>query len=1012
MDTPLPPEQPVDTAADAQTDTAVAGEAVQPRAGTAVAIAELPPAEGPAEAHRPPAPEPQPLAYIPIDLSRVAQDLQIRKTQVEAVVQLLDEGNTVPFIARYRNERTGGLPEEMIRRVRHRVGRVRHLIDRKHSILKSIASRGKLTDELREEIIAAENPKRLEDLYQPFKPRKRSAGSDAPDKGLEPLALAIWDRDPVAANLDELLPTVVNPEKGLTTVEDIVRGVNQILAELIADRAALRGVLRMVLWDTGRLSVTKSEALTEGKGVEYKDYFQFTESIRHIPPHRVLAINRGEKENALKVRLEFDEALVRGVTADYVPLADHPHKERLVPVVEDAVTRLLLPSLEREIRRDLTERAQDHAIAVFARNLRSLLLQRPLRGQRVLAIDPGFRNGCKIAVIDEAGELLEHATVHPHHPQRKTAEARHKLEELIRTHQPTVVAIGNGTASRDTEELVAELIGEFAARRRGEVVAPSTAASAPAPSLTSEVPAAPADEANAVVVGTEAHSFGFTFTDAATTAPLAGPVADPVSAAVEGFSLTSDGPPPFAAPAAVGPPVAGPAPAPPPPSLDGLPEPPAALAYVIVNEAGAGDYATSPVGREEFPNCDAALRSTVSIGRRLQDPLRELVKIDPQHVGVGLYQHDVHPKHLKDALAEVIESCVNYVGADLNTAGVPLLRHISGLNATAAREMVEHRKRHGPLTSREQLKTLGCLAESQWAQAVGFLKIGGAAEPLDDTWIHPESYSIARQILCEIGTEPEALRRHGADGELPQKLSSLSAEDFARRTNAGHATVRDILVELASPGRDPREDSPPPVFKTAVLRLEDLQPGMELKGTVLNVVPFGAFVDVGLKDSGLVHISQMANRYIKSPHEVVAVGDVVSVWVLNVDSERRRASLTMIAPGTERKPPERRARPERPAGEPRPAPRGRPPRRGPRPGSGPGRRPPSADGAEPPMAEPTVARPPRQLPERKPPKPRPLPNLTQAKKEGKEYLNTLGELAAFFKAREVPGASPDQPPAP
>ncbi|HEX4591472.1 MAG TPA: Tex-like N-terminal domain-containing protein, partial [Gemmataceae bacterium] len=646
MDTSLPPEPPA-----AQTTEP------PPDAGAeATAVAELPPSDQAAAEPMQPAndapaepaatesvaePPSLQLPPITIDLSRVAQDLQIRKTQVEAIVQLLDEGNTIPFITRYRKERTGGLPEELIRRVRHRVGQLRHLAERKQTIIKSIAHHGRLTDDLRDEILSAENPKRLEDLYLPFKPRKRSPATDAREKGLEPLALAIWERDPAVSNLDEVLPTVVNPEKGLNTVEDVAQGVAQILAELVAEKAHLRGVLRMVLWDTGRLAVTKSDTLPEGKGIEYKDYFQFTESIRHVPPHRVLAINRGEKENALKVKLEFDNELVRRVTAERLPLADHPHAGRLAPIVEDALTSILLPGLEREIRRDLTERAQDHAIAVFARNLRSLLLQRPLTAKRVIAIDPGFRTGCKVAVLDEAGNPLEHAVIQPHQPQKKLAEARHKLEELIRKHQAPVIAIGNGTACRDTEELIASLIGEFDARRRGEFPPPPPdPPPAPAPSVVSEVPAAPAADAAPLLVAPESPSgFAFTFTDAPPSAqqPLAHePMPAPASASGEGFSLTSETPPAFAPPSAVGPPAAQPAPAVVLPSLDDLPEPPAELAYVIVNEAGASDYATSPLGREEFPHFDAALRSTISIGRRLQDPLCELVKIDPQHVGVGL----------------------------------------------------------------------------------------------------------------------------------------------------------------------------------------------------------------------------------------------------------------------------------------------------------------------------------------------------------------------------------------
>jgi uncharacterized protein len=993
-----------------------------------------PPAPQPAP---PPATAPAP-APAHLDLSRIAQDLQIRKVQVESVVQLLDEGNTVPFITRYRKERTGGLNEEVIRRIQHRVAQLRHLAERKQTILKSIDAQGRLTDDLRAAILAADTPKRLEDLYLPYKPKKRTLATEAREKGLEPLALALWQRDPAVANLAEVLPGMVNPEKGLNTPEEVMQGVGHILAELIAETANVRGGVRMVLWDTGRLTAAKSETLPEGKGLEYKDYFQFTETVRHIPPHRILAINRGEKENALKVKLEFDADLIRRVAADNLPLADHPHRDLLIPIVEDALTRLLLASLEREVRRELTERAQDHAIAVFARNLRSLLLQPPLRGKRVLAIDPGFRTGCKVAALDETGNLLEDAVIFPHPPQKKAAEAKAKLEELIRRHQTSVIAIGNGTACRDTEELVAALIAELDARRRGEVPPPPPPAAATAPPAAEPAPP-PAGDVAAPPVAEAAPAVSAPPTPAEappTPAQEAAPI--PLPPAGEGLALpTATAPDLTGTPATTGESPAAPAAAPevsvpaeavpamtpaaeatvqtpPPPPPEPLPEAPADLAYVIVNEAGASDYSTSPLGREEFPNFDATLRGTVSIGRRLQDPLSELVKIDPQHVGVGLYQHDVHPKHLKESLEEVIESCVNHVGVDLNTASVPLLRHVSGLNQHAARELVEFRKQHGRFTNRDQLKQVPGIGEARWNQAAGFLKVLGGDDPLDVTWIHPESYPVARQLLHDLGFEPEVLRQLDPDHPLRAKLKELSPEEVANRLQAGPPTVRDIFDALARPGRDPREDLPPPVFKKGVLKLEDLHPGMELKGTVLNVVDFGAFIDIGLKDSGLVHISQMANRYIKSPHEVVAVGDVVTVWVLTVDPERRRVSLTMIPPGTERKPPERRP-PQRERG---PAPergrgpadggpprRGRPPRGGRRPA--PPGAPPAGGPASGTEQGPPPPRPPRQLPERRPPKPRPLPQLSQAKKEGKAYLTTLGELEAFFKAREE---KPPQPP--
>jgi uncharacterized protein len=997
-----------------------------------------------------PPPSITPKSIPALDLSRIAQDLQIRKLQVESVVQLLDEGNTVPFITRYRKERTGGLNEDLIRIIQHRVAAVRSLADRKQTILRTIENQGKLTEDLRAAILAADNPKRLEDLYLPYKPKKRSPATIARERGLEPLALSIWNRDPAVANLVELLPTLVNPEKELNTADDVLQGVVHILAEQIAETADIRAAVRAVLWETGKLCTSRREKLGEHQGLDYKDYFQFTEPIRHIPPHRILAINRGEKEGALQVRLEFDAETVQRAALDKLPLTEHPHIELFKATAADALTQLLLPSLEREIRRELTMAAEDHAVDVFARNLRSLLLAPPLHQRRVLAIDPGFRTGCKLAALDESGNLLEDAIIYPFtaHPkpasrkggpppaatpapgeaaaapdkkdgaslaQRKRDEAKAKLEELIRRHCIQVIAIGNGTACRETEELISELISDFEKRRtspRGE----DRGSRIEDRGSTVELPVAP---------------------EVVTPAPSV-PLSWVVSA-----TITADQPPPETEAWLL------PAPATEPPCpmldarssmldarssiLDSLPEPLPELAYVIVNEAGASVYSASPIGREEFPNFDATLRGTISIGRRLQDPLSELVKVDPQNIGVGLYQHDVHPRYLKESLEAIIESCVNHVGVDLNTASVPLLRHVSGLNALTARELVEYRKQHGAFRSRDQLLQVQGIGETRYVQAAGFLKILDSDNPLDRTWIHPESYPAARQLLAELGYGPEALASPNQLEGLRAKLKELVPEEVAARLQLGVPTVRDLLDALARPGRDPREDLPPPIFKKGILKLEDLQPGMELKGTVLNVVDFGAFIDIGLKDSGLVHISQMANRYIKSPYEVVAVGDVATVWVLTVDHDRRRVSLTMIKPGTQRKPPERRPPPqqrgERSEGAERREragsrePGSRPPRgRRPGPGRGPGaaRRPVGQKGPAPqevagaaavPEArkEPVAATapPPRT---RRPQRSGPKPKLSQAALEGRAPLRTFGELAALLEAKQK--EEPPPPPRP
>jgi uncharacterized protein len=1133
----------------------------------------------------------------PLDLSRIAQDLQIRKVQVESVVQLLDEGNTIPFITRYRKERTGGLDEEVLRTIQERVGQLRQLADRKRTILKSIEGQGKLTPALHDAILAADNPKRLEDLYLPYKPKKRTLASTAREKGLEPLAMAIWYQDAAAANLTELLPTLVNPEKDLKTPEDVLLGVQHILAETIAEAADVRAIVRIVLWDTGRLCTSKSEKLAEGQGLDYKDYFQFTEPIRHIPPHRVLAINRGEKENVLSVRLEWEaetglrasqdrlplpppgtpmplspappagtpagspaaeasapppapevapppaaevpappqtpdvappqstevpapaaaapvpvpatESAPRQAAAEVTPpaaeaapppapevkpppppaakslppapalipppptaprshyhhgippkndyLSKHAHAEFLKKVAEDALGRLLVPSLEREIRRELTGRAEDHAVTVFARNLRSKLLAAPLRGKRVLAIDPGFRTGCKLAVLDETGNLLEDGVVFPHTGSNKRVEAKAKLEELARKHQLHVIAIGNGTACRETEEVVSEVIAELDLKRRGLPVPTPAAPPVPAPPAAPPAVLSPTAEAAPSVTGETTPPAAECISPPAAEAPPPPPPVEPPAppapqadqrmailqtpiaelqervqqelSAVPAQELAA----PVAEAAKPQATVEAPPTAPPAPPLpDALPE----LAYVIVNEAGASVYSASPVGREEFPNFDATLRGTISIGRRLQDPLSELVKIDPQHVGVGLYQHDVNPRHLRESLDAVIESCVNTVGVDLNTASVPLLRHVSGLNQLVARDLVEYRKNNGPFQTRDQLLQVPGIGEARFVQSAGFLKIIGGVNALDRTWIHPESYPIARQLLNDLGYGPEVLEEKDRATELQDKLKAIAPEEVANRLQVGVPTVRDMLAALARPGRDPREDLPPPIFKKGILKLEDLQPAMELKGTVLNVVDFGAFIDIGLKDSGLVHISQMANRYVKSPYDVTAVGDVVTVWVLSVDKDRRRVSLTMIAPGTERKPPEKKPLPPRREGQPgarppqgqrqgppqggrRPPPRGgqggrpggRPPQRAPqpaqvaKPAEASGQAAPLGAAAQAAQAAPPPPPPPPRKPKRQPPKPK----LSQAALAGKESLGTFAELAAFWEAKktdDTPTAEP------
>jgi uncharacterized protein len=850
-----------------------------------------------------------------IDLGSVAHALTLPLERVEHVVRLLDAGNTVPFITRYRKDQTGGLDEEQIRQIETRVGRLRLLAERKQTILRSIEGQGKLSPELAVAIEGANSTKRLEDLYLPFKPKKQSLATLARERKLEPLAKEILSGTLAAADLDIRAKDFVDPDHQVATAADALLGVGHILAEDFSEQADLRERLRRVLKRSGKLVSAKTE-IAEQQGKEFRDYFEYEEQITKIPPHRILAINRGEKAKMLRVRIDADmDELHRTADEALVP-PEHPHAEFLRGCARDALARLVLPSLEREIRRELTENAETHAVGVFAKNLRNLLLQPPVRGRRVLAVDPGFKSGCKLAVLDEFGGLVDHAVVHLIGKAEKKAEARAKMVELIKAHNVSAAALGNGTACRETEQVLAELVAE---------------------------------------------------------------------------ELKDDG-----------------------------------VAYVIVNEAGASVYSTSPIGREEFPNYDATLRGAISIGRRMQDPLSELVKIDPANIGVGLYQHDVKAKHLRTSLDAVVESCVNYVGVDLNSASPALLRYVSGLNQLTARRVYDHRSANGPFKSREQLKEISGFGEATFVQAAGFLRISDGENPLDGTWIHPESYEVARRVLDKLGCSPAELTKKEAIAELAQKAAALNLDELAAELNVGPLLLKDIVVQLTRPGRDPREDLPSPIFKRGILKLEDLTPGMELFGAVLNVVDFGAFVDIGLHDSGLVHVSQMANRYIRDPHEVVAVGDIIKVWVLEIDKSRRRVSLTMIAPGTRRGDGGHAKQPAKVAGQEGEQPgerRPRRPRRPPRPAATPAGAPSAAgDAVVPAIAaesggEPAAARPQSAPPQRprfqrpsgpgkphvpphgKPqyrPKPKPLIPITDAMKKGKEPLRTFGDLKQFF----------------
>ncbi len=845
-----------------------------------------------------------------IDLGLLARRLGLRLAAVQAVVELLDAGNTIPFVTRYRRDQTGGLDEDAVRRVREAVARARQLVDRKQSVLRTIQGQDKLTPELETAITAAEDPKQLEDLYLPYKRRRLSLAEVARQRRLEPLAREILQADPAAADLDRRVPDFISADAEVPTAADVLLGVGHIIADEFSGRVDLRQRLRIILERAGRLRSQRVE--TEGKPLSkdekhFRDYFDFGERLDRVPAHRLLAINRGERARFLKVRIEAPPEDLQTASEELCVPTGHPHAEFLRGCVRDALARLVLPSLEREIRREMTDACEGHAVEVFARNLRNLLLQPPVQGRRVLALDPGFKSGCKAVVIDECGVPLEHAVLHVVGQQEKRQASAKRILELVTTHECTVIAVGNGAAARETEAIVAELVvGELASRDVG---------------------------------------------------------------------------------------------------------------YAIVNEAGASVYSTSPYGREELPTHEAAIRSAISIGRRLQDPLSELVKIEPANIGVGLYQHDVKARHLRESLESVVQSCVNYVGVDVNTASPALLRHVSGLSQATARNLHEWRTSHGRFNSRRQFLDVPGFGEATYVQAAGFLKITDGENPLDATWIHPESYDVATRVLERLGASAADLAPRQQAGVLADRTASIDLDALAAELGVGRLLLADILEQLARPGRDPRDDLPVPFFKKGVLKLEDLEVDMELHGAVLNVVDFGAFVDIGMHDSGLVHISQLSPRYVRDPHDVVSVGEVVRVWVLELDKARRRVALTMLTP-------DERERQHRLA-EQRKEGRGQPTRTG---------RPSSADrptGAPPP---PTGDRPPAQRPARRRGKPEdrqpresrePRPRVYEAKsskeakplskamRDGREPLRTFGDLAQFLRKSEpVADPVPEQAPPP
>ncbi|GFZ78068.1 hypothetical protein GCM10010978_19530 [Compostibacillus humi] len=710
-------------------------------------------------------------------LETVAREAKVNQKTVQTVIELLEEGNTVPFIARYRKEATGGMDEVQIKTIQDQWQYALHLMERKKEVLRLIEEQGKLTDELEQQINEATKLQRVEDLYRPFRQKRRTRAVIAKEKGLEPLAEKIWKQQSFA--LDEEAAKYFSEEHDLHTKEDVLSGVNDIIAEWISDEPSYREYIREETMKRGTLRSTLKQAEKDEKRV-YEMYYDYQESVRSVVPHRVLAMNRGEKEEVLRITIEPPMEKIMNYLHKKIikPQADEELKEIIGQAIEDSYKRLISPSIEREIRKQLTERAEEKAIEVFSLNLRNLLLQPPLKGKTILGVDPAYRTGCKLAVVDETGKVLDIGVMYPTPPKNDVAGAEKVVLQLINKYHIELVAIGNGTASRETEQFFSDLIGK--------------------------------------------HGLN--------------------------------------------------------------------LSYIIVNEAGASVYSASKLAREEFPDLEVEQRSAVSIARRVQDPLSELVKIDPKSIGVGQYQHDVSQKALNESLSFVVETAVNQVGVNVNTASVSLLQYVSGLSKTVANNIVKKRNEEGKFLNREQLKKIPRLGAKTYEQAIGFLRIIDGNHPLDRTPIHPESYPQTEKLLesigctfADIGTET-----------LKEKMKALDIKKTAAELEIGEPTLLDIIQALSRPERDPRDEFPQPLLKRNVLTLEDLKPGMELQGTVRNVVDFGVFVDIGVKQDGLVHISKMSNQYVKHPMDIVSVGDVVTVWVEAIDLEKERIALSMV----------------------------------------------------------------------------------------------------------------------
>ena len=708
---------------------------------------------------------------------KIAEELQIRESQVESTVKLIDDGNTIPFIARYRKEVTGNLSDELLRELDERLKYLRNLEARKEEIIRLIDEQGKLTDELTVKIASTMILSELEDIYRPFKPKKRTRATIAKEKGLEPLSNIIYLQNE-KKDLFEVAKEYIDEEKGVNSEEEAIDGALDIIAENIADNADFRKRIKSFCF---REAVISSKVAKEEKS-PYEMYYDYSEAILKMPSHRILAINRGEKEEFLKVKLEKPEEkiidyLKKQIIQDY----KSQFAEILERAIVDSYKRLIEPSIEREIRSDLTEKAEEQAIKVFGKNAKQLLLQPPIKNMTVMGFDPAYRTGCKIAVIDKTGKVLVTTTVYPTEPQNDVEGAKKVLKDLIKKHHVNMVAIGNGTASRESEMFVSDMIKEI----EGEIY------------------------------------------------------------------------------------------------------------YAIVSEAGASVYSASKLATEEYPDINVSLRGAISIARRLQDPLSELVKIDPKSIGVGQYQHDVNQKRLNESLSGVVEDAVNSVGVDVNTATPSLLSYVSGINESVAKNIVKYRDENGELKQRKELLKVPKLGPAAFKQCAGFIRIFGGKNPLEVTSVHPESYEIAEKLLTNFGYSVENLSDKEKLETMKSDFKKINVEKTAQELGVGSLTLRDIIDELSRPGRDPREDLPKPILRSDVLKFEDLQQGMELTGTVRNVIDFGAFVDIGVKYDGLVHISEMSDKYIKNPSEVVSVGDIVKVKVIGIDQEKHKVSLSM-----------------------------------------------------------------------------------------------------------------------